>query len=104
MSLYISYCTFLLVLVIAHRFLISWFGENLRAVRATVWHCTNFVERRIIFRPNLLCGSSTLLRVAEIGSCSHFRMYFDAILSNVSQIHVFDISETVKCQEIFENK
>ena len=95
---------FLLVLVIAHIFLMSLFGENLRADRVTIWDWTNFVEGKMTFRPNLLCGSNTLLRVAEIGSCSHFRMYFDTIPSNVLQIHVFDISETVKCQEIFENR
>ena len=60
-----SYCMFLLVLVIAHRFLMSSFGENLRADRATVWHWTNFVEGRMIFRPNLFCESNTLLNVAE---------------------------------------
>ena len=50
---------------------------------------------RLHFVSNLLCRSNTLLRVAERGSSSHFRKYLDAIPSNVSQIHVLDISETV---------
>ena len=57
-----------------------------------------------MLRPNLFCGSNTLLKVADTGSSSHFRIYFDAMLSKVSLIQVLDISETVKSQEIFESK
>ena len=83
---------FLFVLVIDHRHssrtpsLI----EDFKAERETVWHCVNFVDGRITFKPNLFFGRKTLLRVADTGSSSHFRMYIYlvAIQSRVSQTQV----------------
>ena len=49
------------------------FIDDFNAARETVWHCVNFVEGRMTFKPNLLYGRSTLLSVADIGSSSHFR-------------------------------
>ena len=56
-----------------------------------------------MFKANLLCGSWTLLKVAEIGSSSHFRMKLDAMQSSFSFTQVLPISDKVKCQEIFES-
>jgi hypothetical protein len=69
----------------------------------TVWHWRNLVEGRMIFNPNLLWGSRTLLRVAEIGSSIHFRLYVDAILSSLSLTQVLPMPVTVRCQEILES-
>jgi hypothetical protein len=52
----------------------------------------------------LFWGRYTLLRVADIGSSSHFRIYLVATLSKVSQIQILDISVIVKFHEIFESK
>jgi hypothetical protein len=101
--LYLSYWTFLWLLVSFQRLLITSFGDDFRAFRKTVWHWRNLVEGRMIFNPNLLWGSRTLLRVAEIGSSSHFRIYLDAILFSLSLTQVLPMSETVKCQEILES-
>ena len=93
--LYLSYCTFLWLLVSFQRFLILSFGDDSKAFRDTVWHCRSFVEGSMMFKPNLLCGSWTLLKVAEMGSSSHFRMKLDAIQSSFSFTQVLPISDTV---------
>ena len=56
-----------------------------------------------MFKPNLLCGSWTLLKVAETATSSHFRMKLDAMQSSFSFTQVLPISDTVKCHEIFES-
>jgi hypothetical protein len=82
----------------------SSFIDAIKVERETVWHWINFVEGKMIFKPNLFWGSYTLLRVVDIGSSSHFRIYLVATLSKVSQIQVLDISVIVKFHEIFESK
>ena len=82
----------------------SSFMDVFKLDRETVWHWVNFVDGRMTFKPNLFRGRNTLLRVAEIGSSSHFRIYLEARVSKVSQIHVLDISVTVNSHEIFESK
>ena len=57
-----------------------------------------------MFKPNLLYGRTILLRVAEIGSSSHFRRYLATLLSKCSQTHVLGRFATVKCQESLESK
>jgi hypothetical protein len=83
----------------------SSFIDAFKVERETVWHWINFVEGKMIFKPNLFWGRYTLLRVADIGSSSHFRIYLVATLSKVSrQIQVLDISVIVKFHDIFESK
>ena len=79
---------FLLELVIDHNSRTLSFIDDLKAERETVWHCMNFVDGRITFKPNLFLGRTTLLRIADMGSSSHFRKYFLAIQSRVSQTQV----------------
>ena len=79
---------FLLELVTDHNSRMFLFIDDLKAERETVWHCTNFVDGRITFKPNLFLGGKTLLRVADMGSSSHFRKYFVAMQSRVSQTQV----------------
>ena len=79
---------FLFVLVIDHSSRTPSLIEDFKAERETVWHCVNFVDERITFKPNLFFGRKTLLRVADTGSSSHFRMYLVAIQSRVSQTQV----------------
>ena len=95
---------FLFVLVAFQIFFISSSGEDFRADRDIVWHWTNFVEGRMMLRPNLFLGSDMLLKVVQTGSSSHILMNFDATPSSFSQIQVFEISETVKFHEIFESR
>ena len=52
-----------------------------------------------ILSPNLLFGRKTLLKVPEIGTSSHLRMYLKTKLSKFSITHVFGILATVKCQD-----
>ena len=94
------------MLVIDHNLSMSSFINAFKVERETVWHWINFVEGKMIFKPNLFWGRYTLLRVADIGSSSHFRIYLVATLSKVSQIQVLDISVIVKIKfhEIFESK
>ena len=51
---------FLLELVIDHNSRMILFIDDLKAERETVWHCTNFVDGRITFKPNLFLGRKTL--------------------------------------------
>ena len=82
----------------------SSFIDAFKVERETVWRWINFVEGKMIFKQNLFWGRYTLLRVADIGSSSHFRIYLVATLSKVSQIQVLDIPVIVKFHEIFESK
>ena len=66
----------------------SSFMDVFKLDRETVWHWVNFVDGRMTFKPNLFRGRNTSLRVAEIGSSSHFRIYLEARVSKVLQIHV----------------
>jgi len=99
---YVSYCTFTLELVHLQRSLTSWFVEDLRAFLKTTWHCVNFVEGSYIFKQNFVLDKKILLRVALTGSSSHWRIYFETVLSRFSQTHVLEIFATVKFHEIFE--
>ena len=82
----------------------SSFMDVFKLDRETVWHWANFVDGRMTFKLNLFQGRNTLLRVAGIGSSSHFQIYLGARVSKVSQIRVLDISVTVNSHEIFESK
>ena len=62
--------------------------DDCKAECETVWHWVNFVDGRITFIPNLFLGRKTLLRVADIGSSSHFWIYLVAIQPRVSQTQV----------------
>ena len=76
---------FLFVLFMDHSSRMLSLFDGFKAERETVWHCVNFVDRRITFKPNLFLGKKTLLRVADIGSSSHFRIYLVVIQSRVSK-------------------
>ena len=102
--LYISYWIFLFVLVIDSNLLMSSFMDVFKLERETVWNWVNFVDGRMTFKRNLFLGRNILLRFAQIGSSSHFRIYLEARVSKVSQIHVLDISVIVNSHEIFESK
>ena len=99
---YVSYCTFMLELVHLQRSLTSWFVEDLRAFLKSSWHCINFVEGSCIFKPNFVLERKMVLRVAQTGSSSHWRIYFETLLSRCSQTQVLEIFATVKCHDIFQ--
>ena len=59
------------LLVLFHKDLMSSLGKDRRELRKTVWHCENFIEGRILFRPYWLLESIMLLKVALMGRSSH---------------------------------
>ena len=59
------------LLILFHKDLISSLGEDRRELRKTVWHCENFIEGRIIFRPSWVLESIMLLEVAIMERSSH---------------------------------
>ena len=63
-------------------------GRSTYSLDLSTLRSVNFVDGRITFKPNLFFGRKTLLRVADRGSSSHFRMYLVAIQSRVSQTQV----------------
>ena len=67
-----------------------------------VWHCTNLVDGGGTLRLNLLVVRYTLLKVPEIGTSSHLRIYWLTIESRFSKIQVLGSGATVKCQESFD--
>jgi hypothetical protein len=82
----------------------SSFIDAFRVERETVWHWINFVEGKIIFKPNFLGGKMHMAKGCRYGSSSHFRIYLVATLSKVSKIQVLDIPAIVKFHEILESK
>ena len=83
-----------------HKERISRFGDSLKKLRITVWHCKNLVDGRMRLMPNFDFGMTRLLSDAIIDSSSHCLTKLEITLSRFSVIHVLLKSAMVRFQEI----
>jgi len=71
-DLNVSYCMLVWAAVDFQSCCISWLGECLSIFLKITWHWVNLTDGGMMFRPNLLTGRKTLLRVPETGISNHF--------------------------------